>query len=320
MHEPSDTLDIRPRRPEHSAPLMRGDERDPQAAAQARARLAALHSPEAAAETLQPTMPGVRVAHAESPHHPAGHHPVQRARKAANGIPSPIRPLIVSVGIFLILLGLFKLPIVISQLRYSANHSESQSALPAAGSTVPPQPLISIPKINVEAPVVFSASNTETAIQKDLQSGVVHYAGTAMPGQLGNSVLVGHSSNDWWEPGNYKFVFVLLDKLAVGDTFSINYNSQRYVYTVTSTEVVPPTAVGVLNPTSDAQMTLITCTPPGTSWKRLIIHAKLTGPGATAVTQSTSQAAGTSLPGESPSLANQIGSAWSRFLGEPAQR
>ena len=106
----------------------------------------------------------------------------------------------------------------------------------------------------------------------------MHYANTAMPGENGNSVFFGHSSNNWWIKGEYKFVFILLDKLEIGDTFVLHYNSKKYLYEVTEKKVVDPKEVSVLDQTSDPVVTLITCTPPGTSWKRLVVIGKQISP------------------------------------------
>lgn len=207
-----------------------------------------------------------------------------------------------------------KAPLFISQLGYFTNKPQNTSA-PAAAQVVQvsPEPIISIPKINVSAPIVFAKSNVEANIQKDLESGVVHYANTALPGEPGNSVIFGHSSNDWWEPGNYKFVFVLLDKMVVGDTFTVNYNSKQYMYEVTETKVVEPTDLSVLNQGSTPEMTLITCTPPGTSWKRLIIKAKQVSPSPQIVTPSTeSKDTGieAALPGSEKSIVDRMAEWW----------
>jgi hypothetical protein len=90
--------------------------------------------------------------------------------------------------------------------------------------------------------------------------------------------IFGHSSNDWWQPGNYKQIFVLLDKLKAGDQIEITYQSKRYTYEVTGSRVVLPTAMSVLDPTSSPTLTLITCTPIGTSLKRLVVTAKQIDP------------------------------------------
>ncbi|MBA3678682.1 sortase [Candidatus Saccharibacteria bacterium] len=149
---------------------------------------------------------------------------------------------------------------------------------PTPAEVVGPENVLIIPKINVNAPLVFIDTLEEQKILTALQGGVVHYAGTANPGENGNSVIFGHSSNDWWEKGNYKFVFVLLEKLVPGDQYEIHYQSRRYVYQVESTKVVQPTDLTVLDQTPTPYSTLITCTPPGTSWRRFIVKAKQIAP------------------------------------------
>src|SRR4030095_4689134 len=133
-------------------------------------------------------------------------------------------------------------------------------------------PKIIINKINVNAPVVFDQTTVnEGNFQKALQHGVVHYPNTALPGQQGNVVIFGHSSGQWWAPGDYKFIFSLLDKMSVNDEIVLDYKGMRYIYKVTSTQVVSPDTVSVLNqPPNEHALTLITCTPVGTNLKRLI--------------------------------------------------
>lgn len=232
-------------------------------------------------------------------------------------IPDASKPFLAMAVLFGLLYVVFKAPIFISQINYLTQPKTVTGNLTEQAATqVPPDPVISIPKINVNAPVVYATNNQEAAIQKDLEGGVVHYANTAVPGQNGNSVIFGHSSNDWWEPGSYKFVFVLLDKLQPGDTFTVNYNSHQYLYQVTGSKVVEPTDLSVLNQTADPEITLITCTPPGTSWKRLVVVAKQISPTPQAATASASNtsAQGT-LPGNAPSLTDKLSNWWRDLLG-----
>jgi LPXTG-site transpeptidase (sortase) family protein len=233
-------------------------------------------------------------------------------------LPSRLRPVIIGLATFVILYFVFQPQLLLSQLNYLTHPKATPTPATQAAAVVSPNPTISIPKISVNAPVVYATSNDENAILTDLESGVVHYADTALPGQPGNSVIFGHSSNNWWEPGNYKFVFVLLDKLVPGDTFTVDYNSHQYIYQVTSTTVVDPTDVAVLDQTSDPEMTLITCSPPGTSWKRLVVVAKQISPAATTVkptvTTATPSGAGT-LPSNSPNLNDDLSSWWQDLKG-----
>lgn len=230
---------------------------------------------------------------------------------------SRFRPLLIGLATFVLIFLIYKAPIFLSQLSYLTSDKAATSTAQNSPQ-VGPNPVISIPKINVTAPIVFATSNVEANIQKDLESGVVHYANTANPGEPGNSVIFGHSSNDWWEPGNYKFVFVLLDRLVVGDTFTVNYNSKQYVYQVTETKIVEPNDLSVLNSDGTHQLTLITCSPPGTSWRRLIVKSKQISPEPTTTAvavQNHSDFDGKQLTGTSTNLAQQFADWWRKITG-----
>ncbi len=211
---------------------------------------------------------------------------------------------LVSIGIFLLV---FNFPVIQANLHYRFSKPKatpSATAEPTAQTTaVAPGSVVIVPKISVNAPIQFPPTLDESQIQLSLRDGVAHYAGTALPGQQGNVVLFGHSSNDWWEPGNYKFVFALLDRLAAGDTVQINYESRKYVYQVTNSVVVAPTDFSVIQATPEPTLTLITCTPPGTSWKRLVVHAKQIEPAATKTQPKAAQVSPqqlSNLPGDAP--------------------
>jgi len=161
--------------------------------------------------------------------------------------------------------------------------SQTVSATPIIGNiTAPigPESKIIIPKINLEVPVVYDVGTVqEEAIQDALEDGVVHYAASPEPGEIGNSVIVGHSSNNILNSGRYKFAFVLLNRLDIEDTFFIHKDGVRYTYKIYESVIVPPTDVSVLGPAERPNsMTLITCDPPGTSINRLIIQAEQISP------------------------------------------
>jgi sortase A len=175
-----------------------------------------------------------------------------------------------------------------------------------------PEPEIIIPKINVEIPVVYDVAGTNEAdIQHALERGVVHYSTTPMPGQKGNSVIVGHSSNNIFNQGKYKFAFVLLSKLEIGDTFYLTKDGVRYAYKIYEKKIVPPSDVSVLGPNDKtATATLITCDPPGTSINRLIVVGEQISPDPNGNAASTADpAAGEAsgvVPGNAPSLWSRI--------------
>ncbi len=197
----------------------------------------------------------------------------------------PLAGLMAAVAVF----GFFNSQFLSARIAYyvHAHQAVTTTVSPPAATvahvdpTAPPQ--IVINKINVKAPINFNLDAVnEGAFQLALRDGVVHYPGTAVPGQTGNVVIFGHSSGQWWAPGHYKFVFTLLDKLTYGDTMYIDYQGIRYTYQVTTISVVKPTDLSVLNQGSEHNLTLITCTPVGTSAKRLIIRANQTSPAVTA--------------------------------------
>lgn len=175
-------------------------------------------------------------------------------------------------------------------------------------------PEVIIPKINVEIPVDYTQTTTDEAqIENALESGIVHYPTTSRPGENGNAAFFGHSSNNIFNKGKYKFAFVLLHTLVPGDTFYLTYNGKVYVYKVISKDVVDPSNVGVLGPVpgQTATATLITCDPPGTSLKRLIIVGQQISPDPSGNTASTATAPtvateATSLPGNGPTVLNRL--------------
>jgi LPXTG-site transpeptidase (sortase) family protein len=147
----------------------------------------------------------------------------------------------------------------------------------------PPDDRIIIPRINRNVPIVnVSTENLikrdwsalEAEIQNALRDGVVHYPGTAEPGERGNVVITGHSSYFPWDPGRFKDVFALLHDVSINDEILIYADQKQYKYKVTDKKIVMPDQIDVLTQQGEDKLTLITCTPVGTNLKRLIIIAK----------------------------------------------
>lgn len=184
----------------------------------------------------------------------------------------PMLGILVTIGV----LGLINGQWISAQLYYQFAKPVTTETVQVSNLQLDPAaaPEISIPAINVKAPVIFEPSYQETQVQLALRRGVVKFATTADPGQPGNVVIFGHSSGQPWAPGDYKFVFTNLDKLRAGDKIHIDYKGQRYIYQMVSSTVVTPDQVNVLSPTDTSTLTLITCTPVGTSQKRLVIRAE----------------------------------------------
>jgi len=179
-------------------------------------------------------------------------------------------------------------------------------------SAVGATPEVIIPKINVEIPVVYGVNTIDdNAVETALEDGVVHYADTADPGQNGNLVIVGHSSNNIFNKGKYKFAFVLLSRLENGDTFYLQKDGRRYTYQVYKKEIVDPSNVSVLGPADKpATATLITCDPPGTSLNRLVVVGEQISP---SPTTNAPQVTGNALATRSAKIPGNSESLWHRL-------
>ena len=234
-------------------------------------------------------------------------------------------PLLSAIGVGVVFVFLQFNSVVFAQIQSyispGAISGDSISIDPSAPINVGPESKLIIPKINVEVPVDYDVTEiSESNIQNSLRDGATHYklpGANAVPGQKGNTVILGHSSNDIFNQGAYKFVFVQLDRLQPGDVFYLHYNGTRYIYRVSSTKVIDPTEVSALQIGNDKPMaTLITCTPPGTALKRLLIFAEQISPdpGAAAVASEAPQTqtpTNNTLAGNEPTLLDQI---WNFFF------
>ncbi len=133
---------------------------------------------------------------------------------------------------------------------------------------------IVIPKTNTNAPIVFPDTTDEKILFNELENGVVYYPSSVIPGQTGNTIILGHSSAYPWYNGKYGSVFSLLNQLESGDQIIIFYQKHIYIYKVTAKEVVAKDAA-IANQNEKSQLILISCWPVGTTWKRILVKADL---------------------------------------------
>ncbi len=135
---------------------------------------------------------------------------------------------------------------------------------------------LTVPKLGITAPVILNVSGADEKLYfQSLEHGVAHYAGTNLPGEVGNSVIFGHSSYYKNKPGDYKEIFKTLDRLTQGDSIVISYGRKTWHYKVSDSKVVAPDDLSVIERTDSKTLTLITCWPPGTIEKRYVVRAVL---------------------------------------------
>lgn len=121
---------------------------------------------------------------------------------------------------------------------------------------------IEIPRISVDRPVY------EGITLGTLDAGPGHWPGSAMPGQIGNVVVAGHRVS-------HSGPFRNIDQLQPGDEVVLTTADGRFVYVVSGSDVVEPTAIEVIEQTPAATATLFACHPPGSTKYRYIVHLVL---------------------------------------------
>lgn len=225
------------------------------------------------------------------------------------------------IGFAAILLFLFSFfnEVVIAPFIQPARTSAATPLIVGSETVAPSKdPQVIIPKINVQIPIQFGInSTTEETMQKELESGVAHYPTTSNPGENGNGAYFGHSSNNIFNKGKYKFAFVLLSQIVPGDTFYITKDGKLFAYKVFDVKIVEPYQTEVLQPVEghSATATLITCDPPGTSLRRLVVTGDQISPDPGTNTIASAKAVD---GGDETQLVSNGETLWGRLFGNPA--
>lgn len=135
---------------------------------------------------------------------------------------------------------------------------------------------LEIPKLKIEAPIGFEENPDPENLENALKQGVVHYPSSALPGEKGNIIVLGHSAPPGWPKINYDWVFSRLNELETGDEIFIYYNHQKLAYLVEEKFFLQPgqeIPIGQNSQTSN--LDLVTCWPPGKNFKRLIVRGSI---------------------------------------------
>lgn len=226
-------------------------------------------------------------------------------------------PVIAALGVMFIFVFLQYNRVIFAAVdAYVAPGSLSDSALivdPSADNAVGPDPVLIIPRISVEVPIIWTANaSSQDSLNEAMNRGVAWFnikGASAHPGEVGNFVLSGHSSNDWLDQGDYKFIFARLEQLEVGDTIYVNYNGTRYTYAITTTKVVQPTNVSALTEAvTKPTITLVTCTPLGTALNRLLVFGEQVSPDPASAAQegASSATTATEMPSNSATFFERL--------------
>jgi LPXTG-site transpeptidase (sortase) family protein len=136
---------------------------------------------------------------------------------------------------------------------------------------------IEIPKIELVAPLVFIDSLEIAEIKKGLDLGVVHFSDSVLPGEVGQTIILGHSAPPSFPNIKYYWVFVRIEELVEGDEIFVFFNNREHQYIVKGKffldkgEEIPQDRL-----TDDTNMLLlISCWPPETGTRRIAVEAEL---------------------------------------------
>jgi LPXTG-site transpeptidase (sortase) family protein len=137
---------------------------------------------------------------------------------------------------------------------------------------------LSIPKLNLQVPLIWSKD--PSTFETDLENGVIHYPGTALPGEQGIVYVSGHSSDYLWKQNKYSTAFTKINRLVAGDDIFVTvYGSDgtahTFRYRVTGNKIYSPDDQTQFIDSSSAKLNLSTCWPIGTSKDRLVVSAEL---------------------------------------------
>jgi sortase A len=129
---------------------------------------------------------------------------------------------------------------------------------------------LSIPQLEISNAIVRVGG-------EDLSRSLIQYGGTAYPGDYGNAVVFGHSVlPQFFNPKDYMTIFSLLPTLEYGDEIIVDFDGARYRYQVEEMVEVKPDDLSILEQHyDDSYVSLVTCVPPGTYLRRLVVRARL---------------------------------------------
>jgi LPXTG-site transpeptidase (sortase) family protein len=140
--------------------------------------------------------------------------------------------------------------------------------------------VLSIPKLKIQVPLIFSPD--PSTFDNDLEHGVIHYPGTALPGSVGTMYVSGHSSDYIWKHDKFATVFTKINYLTPGDDIFITVYGKdskvyNYRYRVTGQKVYSPDDQTQFIDNSTSKLNLSTCWPIGTAKDRMVVGAELAG-------------------------------------------
>jgi sortase A len=80
----------------------------------------------------------------------------------------------------------------------------------------------------------------------------------------------------FFNPKDYMTIFSTLPTLKIGDEILVDFDGVRYRFLVSEMVELPPDDLAILEQHyDDSYISLVTCVPPGTYLRRLVVRARL---------------------------------------------
>jgi LPXTG-site transpeptidase (sortase) family protein len=169
------------------------------------------------------------------------------------------------------------------RINYAAaqNHQGSVAGAAAINFDQSKPGKLSIPKLKINVALIWSQD--PSSFDNDLTHGVIHYPGTAMPGENGIIYVSGHSSDYFWKHDPMHDIFAQLNYLAPGDDILIEATGvdgkiYNFRYQVTGSNIYKPDdQAQFFGDAKVSKLNLSTCWPIGTQASRYVVSAVQVG-------------------------------------------
>lgn len=172
-----------------------------------------------------------------------------------------------------VILGLIFYPVLAMEVKYQLRKPPSKLQTIQASSEF----RIFIPKVNIDSKVFPNIDPfNKNEYFPVLSKGIAQAKGSSLPGESGNVFLFAHSTDSPTNVVQYNAVFYLISKLRPGDEVDLVYQGRIYKYIIDESKIISPSEINYLQQTNKGKsLTLMTCWPPGTTLKRLLILSHL---------------------------------------------
>ena len=146
---------------------------------------------------------------------------------------------------------------------------------------VPPTNRLIIWKINLDVPIVDSQYKKESDFTQwnfdtELENWVVKYPTTPIPWKMWNTLIFGHTSQEWWQKNPYWTVFSKIPNLDLWDEITVIRWWKLYKYRIIEKTIVAPKNIDVQYKKYQNWdfITLMWCYPIWRTDKRMMITAE----------------------------------------------